>query len=55
MKLIVCDKCEAEWKITHNMNEHFYVMLYCTFCGGELTEEELQDEVDLDRNYDEDD
>jgi len=54
MKLIVCEKCEAEWKMLHNMNDHYYVVTYCTFCGEELTQEELQDEVDLEI-YEEDD
>jgi hydrogenase maturation factor HypF (carbamoyltransferase family) len=53
MKLVVCEKCEAEYKIFHNMNDRFYVMEYCTFCGEPLTEEELQDEVELE-GYDED-
>ena len=47
MKLIVCDKCEAEYKITHNMNERYYVMEYCTFCGEFLNDDELQDEIEL--------
>ncbi len=47
MKLIVCEKCEAEYKITHNMNERYYVMEYCTFCGEILNDDELQDEVEL--------
>ena len=47
MRLIVCEGCEAEYKISHNMNERFYFMQYCTFCGSILTEEELQDEVEL--------
>ena len=54
MKLIVCEKCEAEYKILHNMNEGFYVVEYCTFCGHFLEDEELQDEVEL-VGYDEDD
>ena len=36
MKLIVCESCEAEYKITHNMNERFYIMNYCTFCGDDF-------------------
>tara|TARA_R110001592_G_C12631003_1_gene699153 strand:- start:369 stop:536 length:168 start_codon:yes stop_codon:yes gene_type:complete len=54
MKLIVCEECEAEYKIFHNMNEMYYVMEYCTFCGTVLTQEELQDEVELE-GYDEED
>jgi len=44
MKLIVCESCEAEYKITHNMNERFYIMNYCTFCGDDLSEE-LEDDL----------
>ena len=36
------------------MNDMYYVMEYCTFCGDSLTEEELQDEVELE-GYDEED
>ena len=54
MRLIVCEGWEAEYKISHNMNERFYFMQYCTFCGSILTEEELQDEVELE-GYEEDD
>ena len=41
MRLIVCEGCEAEYKISHNMNERFYFMQYCTFCGSILTEEDF--------------
>jgi hypothetical protein len=54
MKLIVCESCEAEYKVWHNMNDMYYVMSHCTFCGDSLTEEELQDEVEL-AGYDEED
>lgn len=54
MKLIVCESCEAEYKITHNMNERYYRMEYCVFCGATLLDDELQDEVELE-GYDEDD
>ena len=45
MKLIVCEKCEAEYKILHNMNERYYVMEYCTFCGEELSKD-FEDEIE---------
>ena len=45
MKLIVCEKCEAEYKIYHNMRERYYVMEYCTFCGADLLSE-LEDEIE---------
>tara|TARA_R100001377_G_scaffold9250_1_gene4717 strand:- start:122 stop:289 length:168 start_codon:yes stop_codon:yes gene_type:complete len=54
MKLIVCEGCEAEFKISHNMNERYYVIKYCIFCGNKLVESELQDEVELE-GYDNED
>jgi hypothetical protein len=36
------------------MNDMYYVMSHCTFCGDSLTEEELQDEVELAGYEDED-
>jgi uncharacterized CHY-type Zn-finger protein len=50
MKLIVCEKCEAEYKVVQ-----YYFVKFCTFCGEEFTEDyELQDEVEL-VGYDEED
>tara|TARA_R100001377_G_scaffold73488_1_gene49485 strand:+ start:740 stop:907 length:168 start_codon:yes stop_codon:yes gene_type:complete len=54
MKLIVCESCEAEFKISHNLNEMYYVVKHCTFCGVDLAEDELQDEVELE-GYDNED
>ncbi len=45
MKIIVCDSCEAEYKVKHNMNEQYYIIEYCTFCGETLSEE-LEDEIE---------
>ena len=45
MKLIVCVSCEGEFTIKHSMDEHFYGMSYCPFCG-ETLDEELEDEVE---------
>ena len=39
MKLIVCDSCEAVYKIKHDLDETYYVMKYCIFCGEPLSEE----------------
>ena len=44
MKLIVCESCEAEYKIQHNMNDRYYLVLHCTFCGSDLSEE-LEDDL----------
>ena len=51
MKLIVCESCEAVYKIKHDLDETYYVMKYCIFCGESLSEE-LEDEI---VEWDEDD
>ena len=45
MKLIVCEECDAEFRIKHAMDEHYYSVKFCVFCGDELAEE-LEDEVE---------
>tara|TARA_R100000995_G_C3407922_1_gene88007 strand:+ start:355 stop:510 length:156 start_codon:yes stop_codon:yes gene_type:complete len=45
MKLIVCESCEAEYQIKHNLNESYYMISYCTFCGADLSDE-LEDEIE---------
>jgi len=49
MKLIVCESCEAEYKIKHNLNERYYIIQYCTFCGDDLSDE-LEDEIEWDED-----
>ena len=39
MKLIVCENCEAEFRIKHDLDENYYSVRFCVFCGSELTEE----------------
>ena len=39
MKLIVCESCEAEFSIKHNMDKRLYKIEHCPFCGNDLTEE----------------
>ena len=45
MKLIVCEECEAEFRIKHNLDEYYYYVKFCVFCGDSL-EEELEDEIE---------
>lgn len=45
MKLIVCEECEAEFHIKHTMDEHYYFIKFCPFCGHEIAEE-LEDEIE---------
>jgi len=47
MKLVVCESCEAEFSIKHSMDEYYYRVVYCAFCGAELLNE-LEDEIEWD-------
>ena len=47
MKLIVCESCDAEFRIKHDMDKRLYTIEYCPFCGDALNED-LEDEVDDD-------
>ena len=50
MKLIVCESYEGEFKIRHSMDEGYYSISFCPFCG-----EELNDELEDDIEWEEDD
>ena len=45
MKLVVCESCEAEFSIKHSMDDDYYRVTHCTFCGAELSNE-LEDEIE---------
>ena len=49
-KLIVGESCEGEFKIRHSMDEGYYSISFCPFCG-----EELNDELEDDIEWEEDD
>ena len=44
MKLIVCESCEAEFRIKHSLDDNYYKEKFCPFCGEEL-QEELQEKL----------
>ena len=44
-KEILCEECDAVFKIQHNMDEHFYSIKYCPFWSGELNSEN-EDEIE---------
>ena len=44
MKLVVCESCEAMFSIKHSMDDYYYRITYCTFCGVELSDE-FEDEI----------
>jgi rRNA maturation endonuclease Nob1 len=52
LKLIVCEGCEAEFRIKHDLDEHFYSVKFCVFCGHELIDE-LEDELEDVEEWDE--
>ena len=44
MLLLICEFCEAEFQLKHSMEERFYTIKYCPFCGEEFSQdEELED------------
>ena len=45
MKLLVCESCDAEFSIKHNMDKRLYKIEHCPFCGEQLNEE-MEDEVE---------
>ena len=48
MKLIVCNGCDAEFKIAHNMDEHHYQITCCPFCGESVNDPDFVDEIEWD-------
>ena len=45
MNLFVCESCEAEFRLKHSMDDNYYKVIYCSFCG-ETLHDELEDEVE---------
>ena len=58
MKRVVCESCEAEFSIKHSMDDYYYRVTYCTFCGTELIndfEDEFQEELLQDTEWEDED
>ena len=52
MKLIVCEECDAEFRIKHDLDSRLYSIVHCPFCGDGLNKE-LEDELeDFEEDYD---
>ena len=51
MKLIVCESCEAEFRIKHSLDERYYYITFCPFCGSDL-DNDLEDEIEWDEEDD---
>ena len=47
-KEVVCDNCEAVCKITYDLDDMFFTVKYCPFCGEEMEVEDIvEDDDDL--------
>ncbi len=51
-KIIVCESCEAEFKIQHDLDSHYYSSSYCPFCSEPLNSENEDEIEELDEEYD---
>ena len=49
-KEILCEECDAVFRIQQNMEEHYYSVKHCPFCSNELNSEN-EDEIE---DFDED-
>ena len=45
-KTIYCDSCDAEFKINHNLDDEYYDIKYCPFCGEELDEDNVDEDTE---------
>lgn len=38
-----CDNCDAEFKIKHSLDDAYYEVMFCPFCGGDIAEEDEEE------------
>ena len=38
-----CFSCDAAFKLSHDLDDGYYKVTYCPFCGEELTDEQEYD------------
>lgn len=41
-----CSNCDADFRIKFDLDESFYEVSFCPFCGGDITEDEDDTEED---------
>ena len=39
-KTVLCDHCEASYSVQYDMDEQYFQLKYCPFCGDEQPEED---------------
>lgn len=45
-KQYTCESCDAEFKIKCSLDETYYEVNFCPFCGGEINDERDDEDVD---------
>ena len=45
MKLIVCESCDAEFSVRHYMDEIYFEILCCPFCGAAISDNSIPQNV----------
>lgn len=43
-KHINCNHCEAEFKINYELDENYYDIYFCPFCGAQIEDEDEEEE-----------
>jgi len=43
-KIFECVECDAVFKISHTLDENYYTVTNCPFCGAEMEDKEEDDE-----------
>ena len=39
-----CIECEAPFKVSHSLDEKYYEVMFCPFCGAGIDDEKNDDE-----------
>lgn len=42
-----CDQCDADFKINHDLDEEYYEVHFCPFCGAQINDEDDEDETEF--------
>jgi len=44
----ICETCEADFEVKHEMDESFFEVHFCPFCGAQVNKEEEDDYPGMD-------
>ena len=49
MKRCICDECEADFEVHYNLDEDFYQVYFCPFCGAQIDKvEDIEESGNMD-------